>query len=706
MTAAVFDSPGRIPKESRQPLRSSFTLRELVSPIFYHRGLAILAFAIPVALAVVVSLLLHPVFTAQSRLLILPGDDYVYRADAAGSTNAQSLDRAQIVQAEMEILSGESLRKAAIEAEGLAKVYPDLAGDPQAEEKAVVRLAKDLKLENATQSNVVDVSFRGRNATVAADFVNKLVELYIARRRAIFQQANPTKIEGERDQMQARLSAIDGQIAALADRYAFGDYDQALAAAQTQQASLASEVESLDAQLASRAGRIAQITQKLKTVAPAIQLYTDQARSQQIESLTENLLALQKERREAAAKYTDGYPLVADLDRRIATIQAQIRGAPSSQIAGGRIGVNPTRQQLDGELADGEGELAGLKKGRGHSAEALAQADAHLKALVDIGPQYRELVRSRAVVEAAYNDLAKRSEDAKLQDSLARARANVRVIQTADPPVTGKTGRLLVLGLGVLLGLACATASVLFAEAFSEVMAGPHELERKLDVPALLAVPWRPDLEEGRRGFQTPLMGAYLTADDAAVLTRLAQSLAKAAHPVIQFVAAESGVGLSSLALDLALQSARRRGRKVLVMDVEPADGLGAVARLEQAGFAVLRQPGRRIMQVESTNLYVSPPVGSHELHVDDTQWREVLENARETYDLIIVDCPAADRSNAGAVIAPYADLCLLVVEAERTRAAVARNLIDRLQAAGGAVSGAVLNKRRFYIPPAIYDRL
>jgi Mrp family chromosome partitioning ATPase len=73
---------------------------------------------------------------------------------------------------------------------------------------------------------------------------------------------------------------------------------------------------------------------------------------------------------------------------------------------------------------------------------------------------------------------------------------------------------------------------------------------------------------------------------------------------------------------------------------------------------------------------------------------------------VVVIDSPAMSQSAAGVVIAPFVDMSLLVVEAERTRAAVARNLIERLDGAGGHVIGAILNKRRFHIPRSIYSRL
>jgi Mrp family chromosome partitioning ATPase len=70
------------------------------------------------------------------------------------------------------------------------------------------------------------------------------------------------------------------------------------------------------------------------------------------------------------------------------------------------------------------------------------------------------------------------------------------------------------------------------------------------------------------------------------------------------------------------------------------------------------------------------------------------------------MDSPAVQRSSAGILVAPLADITLVVVEAESTRAPVIQNLVRRIEAGGGAVFGAVLNKRRFFIPRFVYSKI
>ena len=703
MTAAVIQAQDV--RASRPPIRSPLTLRELLTPVFFHRRLVVFAFLIPVLLAVIVASLAKPVFVAESRLLILLGDDYVFHSDASGAGQSLTYDRAQIVQAEIQILSDRDLHASALKQVGLGRVYPDLADSPRGLETALLRFDKDLAIENVPQSNVVDLKLKNHAPAVAADTLNALIDLYIVKRRSIFQQADPVKVESEREALRARLTGLDDQISAFAAEHGFGDYDQALAAAQTNQATLAAQVQSLDQQYATRRGRAARLGAKLREAPSAIELYADHARSQQIESLTGNLLTLQAERRDAAAKFADNYPLIVDLDRRIAVLQEQIRAAPAKQVQGQRLGVNPTHQVLDNELADSQGDMAGLEQGRIAAVHALAEADARLKALTEIGPDFREMVRNRAVIEAAYGDLAKRAEDARLQDSLSRAQANVKVIQRATPPIQGKAGRMLLIGAGLVLGFVVAAAAVLFAAAFAETMTTPRDAEQKLDMPVVLSVPWRGDVVSwgaaGRR-----LRDALLNLDDALLMLRLAVSLSPKTCPTIQLIATDDEAGVSTLAMDLALLAATQGARRVLLIDVEPHDGDGAIGRLEAAGARFTGAPGQRILKVEGSSLSVSRPIGTRDLRIDENQWEGVLRTARQSFDVIVIDSPAMTRSKAGIVITPLVDLTLLVVDADHTRAAVARSLVEQVDAAGGQVLGAILNKRRVPIPPAIYRLL
>lgn len=692
-------------KDPPAPSPKSSTVRDLLTPVFFYRRRVFLALLIPILLAVFAAAVAHPIYVAQSRLLILLGGDYVFKGALNDPNSNQSYDRLQIMHAEMEILSARDLYVDAIRAVGLHRVYPSIPDNPKGLDLAVAQLGKDLTVDNVPQSNVIELTLRNPDPQVAADLLNKVVGLYLTRREDVFKRADPSSIRAQQQGLSQRLAALETQISDFETQNNVGDYNAAFGAVQSQQSGLQSQIQSLDEQIAMREGQTGQLDRSLRATPPVVSLATDNTRSPQTDSLTASLLALQAQRREAADKYKDGYPLVADLDQRIATVQAQLRQTPEKQASLDRRGANPVHQALESSLADTQGQLAGLRDSRRTLQASLTEVDARLDQLVRIGPQYRELLRQRALAEGAYNDLAKSAEDASVANSLSRSQANVRVIQSATAPIKGHSGRLVLLAAGLALACVAALAVVLLSTALSEVMIAPREVEEKLRIPALLTVNRQAEGGARVRLRNGAVSSTYLPPDEGRVLLQMLSAPGKAGGRVLQLVGPSGGEGVSSLALDIAAIAAWEQS-KTLLVDVEP-NGKGLLAELTAAGHGARpTSEARRTFQINESELFVSAPLMSAGERAAEDRWPKALENARKAFDVVVIASPALARSSAGIELASLADMTLVVVEADVTRVPSARRLIERLGAAGGTVAGAVLNKRRFHIPRTIYSWL
>jgi succinoglycan biosynthesis transport protein ExoP len=681
------------------------TSRDLLTPAFYYWKPAFLAFIVPVILAVIVALLATPVFTAQTRLLILPGDDYIFRGSAVGDGAVQTFDRAQIVNAEMEILKSKDLQEQAVRVIGLGRVYPGTPDDRPGMDQALEKLGGDLTIENVPASNVIDLRFRHQNPQISAELLNTLVDLYVKRRREIFGRSDVKAILDQEADLRARLTGVEAEVSQLSANYRIGDYNQELIAVQTRQTALIGQVETVDQQISEAGGREKRLGTDLRSTAPVVTLNTDWARSQQVQALTTALTTAQEQRRVAAARYRDGHPLVAELDRQIAGLEGAIAATPQQETALVRQGVNPVYQDLDTQLSTTRGQAAGLKAGRDQAVEALNANTARLAELIDIGPRYRELLRNRALLEGSYQDIARRSEDVRLKEALAGSRANVRIVERAEPPTKGTTGRMIILAAGLVLGAAAALAVIVVSAATSQVMVSPEEAEDKLDLPVLVTVPYGPD-DAPRTPLWRPMPGR-MTPDDVNVLHRLVRSIAGERGGLVQWLSASEGEGVTTLAMDMAVLRSQRSGGRVLLVDVEPAEGQSLASRLHHRGARLDPVDNAQgIYRVDHSALYVTGPMSAGGGYRSDEQWSSFLATARQDFVLTILDSPAVQRSSAGVLVSALVDITLLVVEAEETRAPVVESLVRRIEGAGGAVFGVVLNKRRFYIPKFIYRRL
>jgi uncharacterized protein involved in exopolysaccharide biosynthesis len=571
-------------------------------------------------------------------------------------------------------------------------------------QRAAIQFQKDLVIENIPQSNVIKLTLRNGDRDMAAEALNRLVAAYLDRRRGIFEQASQGSVDRQMRAIRQQLAQLDSQIAAISMAHGFADFQPEVAGVQAQQLALKAQIQTIDQQLAERLGRLSMLDKNSADVPAVTELSADTVRSQQADSLEQTLASLQSQRRDAAAQYVDGSPIVAELDRRIAQVQADLAAAPQQELNAVRRGINPVHQDIDTQLRSSQADVAGLRRSRAQARASLVQTSNRLNELMQVGPEYRELLRQRTLLEDSATALAKQAEQAQLADSVSRSQANVRVLQAAAPPLTGYTGRPLMILAGVLVGSIAAAAVTVLSVTLSQSMLTPNDVEQKLATPVVLTVSADPTAEPGaieRGGLPLPI---YMTPDDAKVLSHLVRGIAPRSHLTLQMIGPTDGVGVSSLLVDFALLAAREH-QKVLVLDLEPKPGASCADLLIQRGAKINPTGGEgAVARVSNSNLYVTPPGGNMEPNMSERDWQKLLGQAAKEYDLILIDSPPLSRSWLGLFAAPSVDVTLAVIEAEESRAPVALNMIERIGGVGGVVAAAILNKRRFYIPKAVYN--
>lgn len=86
----------------------------------------------------------------------------------------------------------------------------------------------------------------------------------------------------------------------------------------------------------------------------------------------------------------------------------------------------------------------------------------------------------------------------------------------------------------------------------------------------------------------------------------------------------------------------------------------------------------------------------------DLKRFKEFLEEARQRYDLVLVDCPPAFESSDAQAVASKVDGVVIVAEANRLRYEVLLAFIKEM-AEQARLVGCVLNKREYVIPDFLY---
>ncbi|MDO9337249.1 MAG: sugar kinase [Caulobacter sp.] len=207
---------------------------------------------------------------------------------------------------------------------------------------------------------------------------------------------------------------------------------------------------------------------------------------------------------------------------------------------------------------------------------------------------------------------------------------------------------------------------------------------------------------------------------------------------VIQFAAARQGEGTSTVAREFARFAARRAGKSVWLIDLDlqgspqhaaiAADvehygllGKPVSASPDGASFVTVQPPQKT---PEGQAIPDARYVAAHQ--VGEARWwvtrfrREVLKgrqtvhilpgadywnSLRKHADLIIIDSPAADRSQAALTVAPFIDQTVLVVSADQPDVRAPAQLRDAISTAGGRVAGVFFN-RAMVEPPGFLRRI
>lgn len=242
-----------------------------------------------------------------------------------------------------------------------------------------------------------------------------------------------------------------------------------------------------------------------------------------------------------------------------------------------------------------------------------------------------------------------------------------------------------------------------------------------------------------RENNRHPARGVGGLVELSAEMARLSASLGPLAYAqapghgrILQFVAARTGEGTSTVAREFAFFSAQQLNRPVWLVDLDfmgatqfnlissAPDRYGRVGSAAGASpdgsafFTVQPQAKDRTGKLVPPARYlVAHPVGGPNLWVTrfrrenlapgqnvhvvpDASYWDVL---RRHADMIIIDAPSAQHSRAAGLIAPHVDASVLVVAADAGDSRPPALLRSALGAAGGKVAGIFYNRSEVEAP-------
>jgi capsular exopolysaccharide synthesis family protein len=363
--------------------------------------------------------------------------------------------------------------------------------------------------------------------------------------------------------------------------------------------------------------------------------------------------------------------------------------------------------ELDKQIA---GESARMSSGRNNSlladyrgalsAERALQARvSQLKGAVlnlrGRSIQYNILQREVDTSRSLYDALLQRYKDIGVAGGIGVA--PVSIVDRADTPgFPYKPNLLLNLLAGLGGGLLAAIALAIGLEFINDTIKTRDDVRMKLALACLGAVPKTSAKEKFIEALKNP--ASMVSEAYSSVVAALRFSTEAGMPKTVLITSTQPGEGKSSTALAIA-QNFARREKRVLLVDCDLRKPAFKAAS-EKVGLTKLLtndEPiDQHVVETQHDNLWLLPsgPLPPNPADLLSTgRIRAIIAQANERFDLVIIDAPPTLGLADGPLLAAAAGQVMFVIESGKTRTRGAIEALNRIEATGAHVLGAVLTK-------------
>jgi uncharacterized protein involved in exopolysaccharide biosynthesis len=471
--------------------------REIISLLFRERIAVVIAFLVPLILALTAYKLATPRYEATAKLL-LGAAQFEDTANVSGQANATPYSTKQeLLNSELEILNSRDLARATIDDIGLGNLYPALANNAASADtrmtQAVDQFQSTLAVRPVKASNIIEVAFASTDPAQAVTVLRQLIDRYQQKHIEVHSHPISGFLDTQVAGFQHNLRNVEGEIAELKSAKRIVSIDDERKQLLDNRNAMFQTITQLRARSAELDSRIAQLRELLQKTPENIDMYTETEQSDSLERTKSQLLDLQLQEKQLTSRYGDENRQVQSLRSQIGLLQAYIDKAAGQFSGRVRKGRNPLYDEMVAEIARAQAEIKPSLVRADALSQDITRIDDRLKILDGAQRILVGLDRERESLELNVKTYAQRQADAHIMEELDRQKiVSISIIQ--DPqagagPAQPRLFRYVGLGIGGGLALTVALIGLIFA--FRNTYIAPEGVESATNVPVLVSLPAR-----------------------------------------------------------------------------------------------------------------------------------------------------------------------------------------------------------------------
>jgi len=563
-----------------------------------------------------------------------------------------------------------------------------MTSEAEIEARVIEQFGRQLTIEPIRLSQLVKVNFDSKDPQLAAEAANAVADAFILgdmeQRSQITQRAGES-INHRLGELKANLDASQRALQAYREKEGLIDRGSMIQGGQGRQLDdltqrlVEARVKRADAE--ETYNMIKAGGSSLDSV-PAVVRNPGVQRAREIEAE-----AIRKVN-EVAERYGPDHPRHVAAAAELASAKANIKRQIDVVLASATKEYNmarATEKAIEDEMRQSKGQLQNVNR-----KELQAST---LERDVESNRQIYQTFLARFKETQATNDM--QAASARITDQAIPALVPIRPAKAAS------------VALAALAGLLSAIAAAVAIKRMNNRVVTSSDVERKLQQPFLAGLPVEKIVEDrpmARSVIDVPndqFAEAVRTAATGIMLSGMGE-----AHKVIAVTSSVPEEGKSTFSSNLAFWLAKTKRVLLIEADMRKPSLLKALhlsggrkglaelvtgeAKLDDCVF-VGENSGLHLM------LCGNPPPNPLELIVSD-RFKEVLEQLRELYDIIVIDTPPVQLVSDAMIIGTHVTGMVYVVKSDATPIPMVRGGLRRLMDAGVPIVGVVLNQQNYQV--------
>jgi uncharacterized protein involved in exopolysaccharide biosynthesis len=490
------------------------TTRDICGILFRHKAKVIFCFTLSVCAAIAIVFFWPRKYKSESKLLVRLGRETVTLDPTAttGQVIPISMSRETEVSSVLEMLHSRViieklvdemgpdaiLRPSTVATNSGALVSPPnltswLNLDPVSDrEKAIARVGQCLDSAIEKKSDVITISGTTDSPELSQRIVSKFVHIYLGEHSRLHRSAGSQSFFTEQTELLRKQ--LGDALAKLRD----AKNGMGVVGVENERVILQKEVVDAEMNLAETTTALAAAHKRVDELRKGFlalpeRLPTDEVKgfaNAAADSMRQELYLLEVREAELSSRFTDDFPGLVAVREQIRNAKAPLSKEEQRRTQSTTT-VNSVHSSVKLTLLTEDANIQSLNAQKLALSDHLSQLRARVHSLNDNEPQIAKLEQEVERCKANYATYCDKSEQSRIDNALQSERiTNVNVIQPASliaSPVSPRKNS--VLALGILGGLVLGIGAALLAEHLDPSLKSPTDVENRLSLPVLVAIP-------------------------------------------------------------------------------------------------------------------------------------------------------------------------------------------------------------------------